>query len=115
MSYKIIPLTPSANQSLTCTLPVDSKNITLSFTFTYNTPGGYWFMSVTDTKTNALLLDAVPMVTGEYPSADLLSQYEYLGIGSATIMPTSSLTTDIPDFSNLGTDYLLVWGDTVRQ
>lgn len=113
MAYKIIPLMSNANQSLTCTLPVDSKNIELAFTFRYNTIGGYWFMSVTDTKTNTLLLDAVPIVTGEYPAADLLGQYEYLGIGSAAIVPTSSLANGIPDDTNLGTDYVLVWGDTI--
>ena len=113
MAYKIIPLTTNANQSFTCTLPVDGKNITLAFTFVYNTPGGYWYMSVTDAKTQTMLLDAVPLVTGEYPAADLLEQYEYLGIGSAAIIPTSALATGIPDDTNLGTDYVLVWGDTV--
>lgn len=113
MAYKIIPLTPNANQSFSCTLPVDAKNITLAFTFRYNTIGGYWFMSVADAKTSAQLLDAVPLVTGEYPAADLLGQYEYLGIGSAAIVPTSTLATSIPDDTTLGTDYVLVWGDTV--
>lgn len=112
MSYNIIPLTPM-NQSFTCTVPVDSKNITLGFTFTYNEPGGYWFMAVKDAKTNTMLLDAVPLVTGEFPAADLLGQYTYLGIGSAAIVPTSSLATGIPDDTNLGSDYVLVWGDTV--
>ncbi|MFC3768356.1 phage baseplate plug protein [Paenibacillus sp. GCM10012303] len=114
MPYKIVPLTPNANQSFTCTLPVDGKNITLGFTVRYNTVGEYWFMSVSDMKTNAVLLDAVPLVTGEYPAADILGQYEYLGIGSAAIVPTSSLATEIPDDTNLGTEYVLIWSDTVR-
>jgi hypothetical protein len=113
MSYKILPLTPNANQSFTCTLPIDSKNISLAFTFTYNEFGGYWFMSVMDAKTKTMLLDAVPLVTGEFPAADILGQYEYLNIGSAAIVPTSSLMTDIPDFNNLGTEYVLLWGDTL--
>jgi hypothetical protein len=113
MSYKIVPLIPNANQSFTCTLPVDSKNITLAFTFTYNFMAEYWFMSVTDVKKNLMLLDAVPLVTGEYPAADILGQYAYLGIGSALIVPTSSLTRDTPDFSNLGTEFVLVWTDTM--
>jgi hypothetical protein len=85
----------------------------LTFSISYNEPGGYWFMAVSDAKTKTLLLDAVPLVTGQYPAADLLGQYEYLGIGSAVIVPTSSLANDIPDDTNLGTDYVLVWGDTV--
>jgi hypothetical protein len=113
MAYKIIPLTPNANQSFTCTLPIDSMNITLAFTFTYNGIAGYWFMSVSSVKTNELLLDGTPLVTGEFPAADLLGQFEYLGIGSATIVPTNSLAKDRPDDTNFGTEYVLVWGDTV--
>lgn len=113
MAYKIVPLVPNVNQSFTCTLPIDYKNITLVFTFTYNAIGKYWFMSVTEARTNTMLLDAVPLVTGEYPAADILGQYGYLGIGSALIVPTSSLVTDIPHETDLGTEYVLVWGDTV--
>lgn len=111
MAYKIVPLLPM-NQSFTCTLPIDAKNLTLAFTFIYNDVGNYWFMSVTDVRSNTMLLDAVPLVTGEYPAADMLGQYGYLGIGSALIVPTSALGIDIPHEMNLGTDYVLVWGDT---
>lgn len=113
MAYKIIPLVPGSNQSFSCTLPVDSQNITLGFSFTYNTVGEYWFMSVSDARTNTMLLDAVPLVTGEFPAADLLGQYAYLGIGSAAIIPTGTLSTDRPDETTLGTDYVLVWGDSI--
>lgn len=114
MAYKIIPLTPGTNQSFTCTLPVDTKNITLAFTFTWNGVGEYWFMSITETRSNTLLLDAVPLVTGLFPAADLLGQYSYLGIGSAAVVPASSLSAaNAPTESNLGSEYVLVWGDTV--
>ncbi|NOU95587.1 hypothetical protein GC093_20475 [Paenibacillus sp. LMG 31456] len=114
MATKIIPLASGANQSFSCTLPVDAKNITLAFTFTWNGIGEYWFMSIADVKTKELLLDAVPLVTGLFPAADLLGQYTYLGIGSAAIVPISSLTSGIPEGTNLGSDYVLVWTDTVR-
>ncbi|NHN33548.1 hypothetical protein G9U52_27405 [Paenibacillus sp. S3N08] len=110
----MVPLVPGRNQSFTCTLPIDSKNVTLAFTFTYNRIGEYWFMSITDSRSNTLLLDAVPLVTGLFPAEDLLGQYTYLGIGSASIVPVSSLSeADIPNEWNLGTDYVLVWGDTI--
>lgn len=114
MATKVIPLMPGANQSFTCTLPIDSKNITLGFTFTWNGFAEYWFMSITDVKTNTLLLDAVPLVTGLFPAADLLGQYTYLGIGSAAVVPVSAVETGIPGKSNLGSDFVLVWTDTVR-
>lgn len=112
MADRIIPLIPNTNQTLTCTLPIDGKNIALKFSFTYNTVGKYWFMSVGDAA-RGMLLDSVPLVVGQYPAADLLEQYRYLGIGSAVIVPTSSIATGIPEESNLGTDYVLVWGDTI--
>lgn len=111
MPSVIVPLTPSLNQSLTCTLPVDSSNITLSFTFTYNAQGGYWFMSVTDAS-NTLLLDGVPVITGQYPAANILGQYQHLGIGSAYLVPVSSVLADNPDFDSLGSDFVLVWSDS---
>ncbi|SFU71230.1 phage baseplate plug family protein [Alicyclobacillus macrosporangiidus] len=111
MASVVIPLTPGTNQSLSCTLPVDSRNITLMFQFTYNSIGGYWFMTVKD-KTGTVLLDGVPLVTGQYPAANLLRQYQYLGIGSAYVVPASSALTGDPDFNSLGSDYVLVWSDT---
>lgn len=113
MAYKIIPLTTNPNQSFSCTLPVDGKNLTLSFTFRYNHIMKYWFMSVSNHKTKVLILDSIPLVTGEFPAANLLEQYEYLGIGSAAIIPTSSIANSFPDDINLGSEYVLVWGDTL--
>lgn len=68
-------------------------------------------MAVTD-KNHNVLLDGVPLITGSYPAANLLRQYQYLGIGSAYIVPASSGLPDIPNFDDLGTDFLLVWTDS---
>ena len=119
MPAAIVPLTSGTNQTLTCSLPVDGANVTLTFEFTWNTPGDYWYMSVTDSNNN-LLLDAVPVITGQYPAANLLQQYQYLGIGSAYLVPASSTLPDNPDFTTLGTSatsttptFLLIWTDSV--
>ncbi|MEK8128659.1 hypothetical protein WMW72_12150 [Paenibacillus filicis] len=112
MATRIVPLIPGSNQSFNCTLPVDEKNITLGFTFTWNGVGEYWFVSVTDVKNKELMLDAVPLVTGEYPAADILGQYTYMGIGSAAVVPISG-AAGIPNLNNLGTDFVLVWTDTL--
>ncbi|RKN74996.1 phage baseplate plug family protein [Paenibacillus ginsengarvi] len=114
MATKIIPIIPGKNQIFMCTLPVDDRNITLGFTFTWNGQGQYWFISVTDTRSKQLLIDAVPLVTGKYPAADILGQYTYLGIGSAAVVPVSVTVEGIPTIDNLGTDFVLVWTDTVR-
>lgn len=115
MANKIIPLIKSQNQSFTITLPINGGNTTLTLGFTYNTQGEYWFMSVRD-RTGALLLDAIPLVTGDYPAADILGQYDYLNIGSAVVLPASDSLTGIPGFDDLGVNYYLAWTDnqTIR-
>lgn len=114
----VLPITAGANQTITSTLPVNGGNVTLTFEFTWNAPGGYWFMSITDDNNN-LLLDAVPVITGKYPAANILGPYQYLGIGSAYLVPADSSLPDNPDFNSLGTStstgstFFLIWSDSV--
>lgn len=115
----VVPLTAGTNQTMSCSLPVNGANVTLTFAFTWNAPGGYWAMSITDSNNN-LLLDAVPVITGQYPAANILQQYQYLGIGSAYLVPGSSTLPDNPDFNTLGASttstaptFSLVWTDNV--
>lgn len=110
----VVPIMSGSNQTVTTTLPVNGGNVTLTFSFKWNDEGLYWFMSVVDVNNN-LLLDAVPVITGHYPAANLLRQYQYLGIGSAYVVPTAnSGLPDNPDYTDLGSDFLLVWGDSVK-
>ncbi|MCL6442075.1 MAG: hypothetical protein K6T83_01190 [Alicyclobacillus sp.] len=112
MSQVVVPITPGQNQTVTCTLPVDGGNVTLTFDFTWNGQGGYWFATITDDAGN-ILLDGIPIITGQYPAANILRQYQHLGIGSAYVVPaaTSGLA-DNADYSNLGSDFLLIWSDS---
>lgn len=112
MAYSIIPLTTDPSQSFQCTIPIDGKNITLTFLIRYNDIAKYWTMGISDSNGN-LVIDNLPLVTGKYPAADLLSQYKYLGIGSATVVNISNLPTARPDDTNLGVDFYLVWSDTI--
>lgn len=114
MASKVIPLTPGKNQSITCTLPVDGANLTLALTLTWNGMGNYWFMSITNPATQTLILDGVPLLPGDYPAGNILGQYAYLGIGSAFLVPASTAAAqNNPTSDNLGSDYLLVWSDTM--
>ena len=112
MSYKIVPLTTDPNQSLSITLPINGENITLGLVIRYNLVANYWVMAVSDSNGN-LLIDSLPLVTGEYPAADILGQYEYLGIGSAFVVNVSNLDEDVPTDTTLGTDFYLMWGDRI--
>lgn len=112
----IIPLSTTPNQTFNCTVPIDGKNRPLSFKLRYNSIAKYWNLTVIDARTKATLIDALPIVVGEYPAANLLEQYDYLNLGSAVVVKEGDLNrAENPDDTNLGSEYYLVWGDTVEQ
>jgi len=113
MSFKTIPLTPSPDQTFKITIPVDGKNLKLKLRVRFNSAANYWVMSVYGASSNTLILDSIPLLTGKYPAGDLLGQYRHLGLGSATIINTGNSMMDSPDSTNLGTDFILTWGDTI--
>lgn len=112
MSFKIIPLTSDPDQTFKITIPVDEKNLKLKLRVKFNTAANYWAMSIYDSASNSIILESIPLLTGAYPAGDILGQYSYLGLGSATIINVGNSTMDSPDSTNLGTDFLLAWGDT---
>lgn len=111
MGYKIIPLTTDPDQTFTVTIPVDGKNITVDLRVRYNTQSNYWWLSVS--QSGSVLLDSIPLLTSDYPAGDILQPYRYLNLGSAALIKTSDIQQQNPDSANLGTDFVLVWGDTV--
>lgn len=113
MSYVVIPLTSEPDQSFDCVIPVDGRNIALSLRLRFNTSANYWVLTIADPKTKVVILDSIPMLTGDYPAADILGQYTYLRLGSACIVKAGNSSLDYPDDLSLGTDFVLVWGDTV--
>jgi len=105
----IVPLTTSPNQTFTCTIPIDGKSIVFSIFLRYNTQALYWVMQLSDNNQN-IIIDSIPLLCG----LNLLGQYGYLRIGSAYIYKAdTTLAGDAPDDSNLGTNFLLCWSDTI--
>jgi hypothetical protein len=138
MSLQVIPLSASPNQSFTVQLDVDGNPLTLHVTLRFNEMAYYWVMSISDANNN-LLIDSVPVLTGDYPAANLLEQHRYLEIGSWYVVNVSNLPAqggrtigygeglfgfnpyggdssgkmiDWPTNKNLGTDYQLWVSDT---
>jgi hypothetical protein len=113
MSNQIIPLTNDYNQQFDCTLSIDGNNKVLTFFINYNETAGYWMMKISDPNNNGeVLLNSIPLLTGYGDVANILNQYEYLAIGSAYLLNISGSDQDYPDNLTLGTDWILVWGDT---
>jgi hypothetical protein len=72
---------------------------------------GYWQLAIFDVNNNPLVA-SVPLITGWYPAANLLGQYQYLNIGSAYLLNTGNAAVDYPGPTNLGL-FSLLWGDNV--
>ena len=111
MSNQLVPLTLSQAQMFAVQLTVNTQPLTLNLTLTYSPMAGYWHMAVADVNGNALIA-SVPLITGLYPAANLLAQYQYLQIGSAYLLNTSNTAIDYPGADNLS-QFSLLWGDNV--
>jgi len=109
VSSQIIPLTTANNQTFSAQLTVNGQLLTLNFTLAYSVMAGYWQLAIADVNNNPLV-SSVPLITGEYPGANLLAQYQYLNIGSAYLLNTSDAPGDYPGQNNLG-QFALLWGD----
>ena len=113
MSDNLIPLTTAPNQTFTAVLNVNNAILRLNLTIRYNEMATYWVMTIAD-QNNNVLLDSIPLLTGTWPAANILQQYQYLNIGSAYVINAGSQTLyDYPNITDLGTDFVLVWSDNV--
>lgn len=111
MAWHQIPLDTTPDQEFHITVEANGQNIPLILHLRYNTEGLFWKMDVSDGKTGKMLICGVPLVTGEYPAADILRPFAYLGIGSAMVLNVTEMTAgNIPGLFDLGTDFILIWG-----
>jgi hypothetical protein len=109
MNLYIVPLTTSPNQKFTSTIPVDGKKIKFNFFLRFNTEAEYWVLDILNSKNDSIVA-SINLVCG----SNLLEQYSYLNIGSAYIAKVdSTLSADRPNEYNLGSSFLLLWGDTL--
>jgi hypothetical protein len=111
LSAQIVPLTCNPQQTLTVMLNVDGASLTLNLGINYNETAGWWAMTISDDQGN-LILDSIPLLCAQYPTANILGQFAYLQIGSAYIYNATGVAMDSPNDTNLGTDFLLIWSDT---
>lgn len=106
---QIVPLQQAANQTFAAQLTVNNAPLTLNLTLSYIEMAGYWNLAIADVNNN-LLIASVPLITGWYPAANLLAQYQYMKIGSAYLLNTGNDTVDYPGPYDL-TNFSLLWSD----
>jgi len=104
---QIIPLSNAPNQTLSVALNVDGAVLRLNLFITYSEMAQYWLMSIFDSRNN-LILSSIPLITGSWPAANLLQQQGYLKINLGQVQD------DYPTASELGSGFLLLWGDTAQ-
>ncbi len=114
-NYCLIPLTTEPNQQMQVKIPIDNKNISFLLTIRYNSIGEYWNIDIAEGNTGEILLSGLPLLASEYPAANVLEQYSYLHIGAMYVVKiNASVKQENPDVTNLGTDFVLIWGDIVE-
>lgn len=112
MSDQLIPLDNSPNQIFQVPLNIDGLVRTVIVNLRYNEIAKYWVATIQDNN-GALILDSIPLLTGDFPAANILGQFAYLGIGSIYVLnPSSIIEPDSPDNTDLGTDFQFAWSDT---
>lgn len=115
MLYEI-PLDSTPDQEFSINIDVDGESIPLILRLRYNTEGNFWHVDISDGKTGQMLVASAPLVTGRRTAVNLMRQFGYLGIGNAiTLKVTDGADGDIPGTSNLGTDFLLLWGGRIDE
>jgi hypothetical protein len=112
--YQIVNLNSVPNQTFLANLSVNAVALKLNLYVSFNEIAQYWIMQISDVNNN-ILIASVPLVTGSWPAANLLGQYQYMQIGSAYLLNVSNGNTqlDYPNGQDLGIDFQLLWGDNV--
>lgn len=111
MSSQLVLLSSAPNQALRLALNVNGSALTLSLNQYYNRVGGFWMFDISNAQ-GVLLVGSVPLVTGDWPGANILAPYEYLQIGEAYVINQNGAASDIPNSTNLA-QFSLLWTDNV--
>lgn len=110
--YKI-PLTNSPNQTFNVIVPVNDENKDLTITLNYNEVADYWAATIAETQTGNVLISQIPLLESYHDFSNILIQMGYMEIGSAFVIAIEETPICRPDENDLGTKYILVWGDNV--
>lgn len=104
-----LPITNQPNQTFNCIIPLANRNINLGFYVSWNDYAQYWQMTISDFLTKQQLLTNFPLITGNFPVQNFLRPFQYLGIGSAYIVPLKSAVNPWPQLNDWGNNFILLW------
>ena len=107
----LLPVTSRPNQTFKVKVVIDEQNVELTVQLNFREVCGYWTMSITD-KDGVMLLANVPLLKGEGETANILYQFDYLGLGYLAVVDAGGSGADYPNAMQLGKDFVLVWGSS---
>lgn len=88
-----VPITPGTPQ----TFAISLNGVVYQLTLNFCTDNQTWTLNIA-AQDNTPIANGIPLVTG----ADLLAQYEYLGIGGSLFVQTDGNPYAVPGFTALG-------------
>lgn len=106
-----IPITSYPNQKFVCSIPVNGGNIQFIFSLSYNEIAKYWMITISNYRTNEVYCSNIPILFSYGKFLDILHQLRYKNIGKCMIMPIEEENMSMPNDTNLGTIYKMIWGD----
>lgn len=111
-----VPLTNSPNQRFQITLPVNDENIQFLFELWYNEQANYWLLSLTNkTKQEKVFVNLPLLASKSDVFGNMMCQLEYKEVGICYVIPTSEDLKSMPNDMDLGTAYIMIWGDNNEQ
>lgn len=106
-----IPLTNNPKQKFQCNVPINGENRNFRFELWYNYIAKYWLFSLFDVATESCIFSNLPLISSNHDFYDILVQLEYMRIGMCIMLPVVKENKSQADDTDLGTSYLMIWGD----
>jgi len=109
LTGQVILLTNAPNQSLRVSLPTANGSLTLNLQVSWNEIGLFWVLSLFDQNYQPLFSD-VPLLTGYWPGANILAQYNYANCGNWYVVNCGG-SSDYPGLNGWGPGGFLLLAD----
>ena len=77
----------------------------------YNYKAEYWLFSLYDIATESYIFTNFPLLSSNNKFYDILCQLDYMKIGICVMLPLIDDKKSAADENNLGTSYVMIWGD----
>ena len=106
-----IPLTNSPNQTFACSVPINGVNRRFKFNLWFNYQANYWLFSLYDVANESWIFLNLPLLVYKGSEWNIIHQLDYMKIGICIMLPEVADKVGHPTENNIGTDYIMIWGD----